>query len=134
MAFATGKFSFGLCDYCGQRYPYNVLRKNWRGFKVCPEDYEPKEPQLEPLKFSGDAVALFEPRPDRVEPVDVYVGAPGDTAFQSLGSANGGTNMQPYPEAQIIEGVGQVGSLEIEISTSVSVTGASASTAVGTVT
>jgi hypothetical protein len=57
VAYATGKFSFGLCDYCGQRYPYNVLRKNWRGFKVCPEDYEPKEPQLEPLKYKGDAIA-----------------------------------------------------------------------------
>ena len=33
MAFATGKFSFGLCDYCGQRYSYNTLRKNWRGFR-----------------------------------------------------------------------------------------------------
>ena len=58
MAYATGKYSYGLCDYCGQRYPYNVLRKNWRGFKVCPEDYEPKEPQLDPLKYRGDAIAL----------------------------------------------------------------------------
>ena len=66
MAFATGKFSFGLCDYCGQRYPYNVLRKNWRGFKVCPDDYEPKEPQLDPLRYKGDAIAIQEPRPDRV--------------------------------------------------------------------
>jgi hypothetical protein len=111
MSYATGKFSFGLCDYCGQRYPYTVLRKNWRGFKVCPEDYEPKEPQLEPLKYRGDAIALLEPRPDRVEPVTVYVGAPADSAFQSLGSANGGTNMQPYPQLQnppLIGGVGQV--------------------------
>jgi len=54
MSFATGKFSYALCDYCGQRYEYNTLRKNWRGFMVCPEDYEPKEPQLEPLKYRGD--------------------------------------------------------------------------------
>jgi hypothetical protein len=27
MAYATGKYSYGLCDYCGQRYPYNVLKK-----------------------------------------------------------------------------------------------------------
>jgi hypothetical protein len=45
MAFATGIYSYGLCDYCGQRYKYNNLRKNWRGFMVCPDDYEPKEPQ-----------------------------------------------------------------------------------------
>jgi hypothetical protein len=83
VAFAQGKYSYGLCDYCGQRYPYNVLQKNWQGFKVCPEDYEPKEPQLEPLKFKGDAVALYEPRPDRVEPVTVYVGAPADPELQN---------------------------------------------------
>lgn len=105
MAFATGKFSFGLCDYCGQRYPYNVLRKNWRGFKVCPDDYEPKEPQLDPLKYNGDAIALLEPRPDRVEPLSVYLGTPGDAYFQSIGGANTAngsvsspTNMRPEPQ------------------------------------
>ena len=25
---------------------------------VCPEDYEPKEPQIEPLQYKGDAIAL----------------------------------------------------------------------------
>lgn len=102
MSFATGKFSYGLCDYCGQRYAYNILRKNWRGFKVCPEDYEPKEPQLEPLKFNGDAVALYEPRPDRVEPLSVYLGAPGDSAFESIGSANNTVNMQPERQTQAL--------------------------------
>lgn len=115
MAYATGKFSFGLCDYCGQRYPYNVLRKNWRGFMVCPEDYEPKEPQLEPLRYKGDAIALLDPRPDRVEPVSVYVGAPADSGFQSLGSANGGTNMQPYPQLNDIVGQTSVGTVTVVI-------------------
>ena len=133
MAFAKGKYSYGLCDYCGQRYPYNVLQKNWRGFKVCPEDYEPKEPQLEPLKFSGDAIALYEPRPDRVEPVTVYVGSPGDSAFQSLGSANGGTNMQPYPEQGDVFGVGGVGTVTVVASATVSHSGVSATGQIGTV-
>jgi hypothetical protein len=113
MAFATGKFSYGLCDYCGQRYAYNVLRKNWRGFMVCPEDYEPKEPQLEPLKYRGDSIALRDPRPDRIEPMSVFVGAPGFTAFQSLGSANGGTNMQPYPSANDVVGISSVGKVTV---------------------
>jgi len=95
MAFATGKFSYGLCDYCGQRYAYQTLRKNWRGFMVCPEDYEPKEPQLDPLKYRGDAIALRDPRPDRIEPVSVFVGAPGFSAFQSVGTANNTINMTP---------------------------------------
>jgi hypothetical protein len=118
MAYATGKFSFGLCDYCGQRYPYNILRKNWRGFKVCPEDYEPKEPQLEPLKYRGDAIALLEPRPDRIEPVVVFLGTPADSAFQSIGSAYATinrTNMQPYPIQYPVQGVGSVGNVTIVI-------------------
>jgi len=113
MAYATGKFSYALCDYCGQRYEYNTLRKNWRGFMVCPEDYEPKEPQLEPLKYRGDAIALRNPRPDRIEPVSVFVGSPGFSAFQSFGSVNGGTNMQPYPPTKDIVGVSSVGKVTV---------------------
>jgi hypothetical protein len=100
MSFATGKFSYGLCDYCGQRYQYNTLKKNWRGFMVCPDDYEPKEPQLFPLKFKGDAIALRDPRPDRIEPVSVFVGTPGFSAFQSIGTANSTNNLQPQPQNQ----------------------------------
>jgi hypothetical protein len=133
VAYATGKFSYGLCDYCGQRYPYQVLKKNWRGFKVCPEDYEPKEPQLEPLKYSGDAIALREPRPDRVEPVDVYVGQPGYTYFQSLGSANNVINMRPYPSQDTPHGVGATGSVRIEAGAAVVVSGISAGGQVGAV-
>jgi len=133
MAYATGKYSYGLCDYCGQRYPYNVLKKNWRGFKVCPEDYEPKEPQLEPLKYRGDAVALLQPRPDRVEPVDVYVGQPGFTYFQSVGSANNVINMRPYPSQDTAHGVGEVGNVFIRGHATVALTaGVSATAQVGT--
>lgn len=113
MTYASGKYAYGLCDYCGQRYPYSELRKNWRGFKVCPEDYEPKEPQLDPLKYNGDAIALMEPRPDRVEPLSVYVGAPGDTAFQSIGSANGTGDMRPQQMAQALIALGSVGNVEV---------------------
>lgn len=97
MSFATGKFSYGLCDYCGQRYPYQVLKKNWRGFKVCPEDYEPKEPQLEPLKYKNDSIALDQPRPDRTEPLTVFLENGDGLKYQSIGSANNTVNMQPFP-------------------------------------
>jgi hypothetical protein len=133
VAYASGKFSYGLCDYCGQRYPYRILQKNWRGFKVCPEDYEPKEPQLEPLKYRGDAIALLEPRPDRVEPVDVYVGQPGYTYFQSIGSAHNVINMRPYPSQDTPHGVGSIGNVRIAASSVVVLTGVSATGQVGTV-
>ncbi len=116
MAYASGKYSLALCDYCGQRYPYNTLRKNWQGYMVCPDDYEPKEPQLEPLRYRGDAIALRDPRPDRIEPVSVFVGAPGFTAFQSFGSARGTNDMRPYIQGQALLAQGVVGSVTVSTS------------------
>jgi len=113
MAFATGKYALALCDYCGQRYPYNTLRKNWRNCMVCPDDYEPKEPQLELLRYRGDAIALRDPRPDRIEPVSVFVGAPGFSAFQSFGSARNTNDMRPYIVGQALIAQGVVGSVTV---------------------
>ena len=115
MAYATGKHSYGLCDFCGQRYPYNVLRKQWQGYMVCPDDYEPKEPQLEPLRYRGDSIALRDPRPDRSEPVSVFVGAPGFSAFQSFGSARNTNDMRPYVVGQALIAQGTVGSVTVTI-------------------
>jgi hypothetical protein len=113
MAYATGKFAVAICDYCGFQYPYQELRKNWKGFMVCPEDYEPKSPQIEPLNYRGDAVALRDPRKDRTEPVVVFLGLPGDSGFQSIGSASDTVNMQPFPTQNPVEGVGAVGVVTI---------------------
>jgi hypothetical protein len=113
MAFATGKYAYGLCDFCGQRYAYSVLRKQWQGFMVCPDDYEPKEPQLDPLRYKADAIALRDPRPNRIEPVSVYVGAPGFSAFQSYGSVDGTANMRPYVVGQPLVAKALVGSVTV---------------------
>ena len=106
MAYASGKYSYGLCDYCGRRYPYQELKKNWKGFKVCPQDYEAKEPQLEPLNVKADPVALRQPRPDRNEPLTVFVGAPGDSAFSS-------NSMQPANLAENFSGQAQLGRVTV---------------------
>jgi hypothetical protein len=79
MAYASGKFAVAICDYCGFQYPYRTLRKNWKGFMVCPEDYEPKSPQIEPLTYRGDAVALQDPRVDRGQSLTVIVNNVGGT-------------------------------------------------------
>ncbi len=49
MAFASGKYAIAICDRCGFQYKYLTLKKEWTGFRVCPECYEPKHPQLEPI-------------------------------------------------------------------------------------
>ena len=106
--YASGKYAYGLCDVCGQRYFYQDLKKNWKGFKVCPEDYEPQEPQLEPLNFRSDAIALFEPRPDIEEKLEVFVGGTGDSTFESDG-------MEPSPVSKDIVASATVGTVTVVI-------------------
>ncbi len=64
MPFAVGKKAYGICDICGQRYRLNQLKKQWDGLKVCPQDYSPKHPQLQPRPQPADPEALRDPRPD----------------------------------------------------------------------
>jgi hypothetical protein len=63
MAYASGKYSVAICDRCGFRYKYTKLRKEWTGFRVCSECYEPKHPQLNPPRHLVDPQALKNPRP-----------------------------------------------------------------------
>ena len=85
MAFATGKYSVAICDRCGQQYPYLELKQEWNGLFTCPECFEPKHPQLDPPYHPADPEAIHDPRPARQEPVTVFVGAPGDSIFESDG-------------------------------------------------
>ena len=64
MAYALGKFARGLCDRCSFEYKLSELREEWNGAKVCPDCYEPKHPQLEPLTATADPEALYKPRPN----------------------------------------------------------------------
>lgn len=73
-AYATGIHSEAICDRCGQRFKYLDLKKEWTGFKVCPECYEPKAPQLYPLPAITEPQALYEPRPDVKATMSVVVG------------------------------------------------------------
>jgi hypothetical protein len=70
MAYASGKFAKALCDRCAFEYKLHQLKTEWNGLKVCPQCYEPKHPQLEPLTATADPEALYEPRPNN----DVEVG------------------------------------------------------------
>jgi|TARA_Y100001951_G_C11270231_1_gene258255 hypothetical protein len=63
MAYASGKHALGICDRCGWKCEYLEMKKEWNGLKVCPECYEPKQPQLTPV-IPKDSEALFEPRPE----------------------------------------------------------------------
>jgi len=74
--FASGKDSWAISDRSGFRYPYKVMKKEWNGLLVGPDEYEPKHPQLGPFRKVVDPQALQNARPDRIEPTDVFVGVP----------------------------------------------------------
>ena len=69
--FTTGKYSFGICDRCGDKIPYKKLRKEWTGFKVCSECWDPKTKQEFHTNFPSDPQALYDPRPDRDEEASI---------------------------------------------------------------
>jgi len=64
MAYAAGKHAYFICDICSFRYPYTTAKSTWNNFRTCQECYEPKHPQLEPVRLSVDAESLWKPRPD----------------------------------------------------------------------
>ena len=74
MAFASGKNAYGISDRSGFRYRLRDMKKEWTGALVGPDEYEPKHPQLYPPRPGVDPQALRDPRPDRAEPLIVYVG------------------------------------------------------------
>jgi len=100
MAYASGKKAWGISDRSGFRYRLREMKKEWTGALVGPDEYEPKHPQLYPIKVGPDPQALKDPRPDKGETLTVYVGI--------------ATVEDPYPND--IRIVGKVGTVEVTTS------------------
>jgi hypothetical protein len=68
--FASGKFAIAECDRCGQQYKLKklkteVIKTKRYDLKVCPECWDPDQPQLLLGMFPvEDPQALREPRKD----------------------------------------------------------------------
>ena len=67
MAFASGKFSYGICDISGFRYKLQDMRKTWDGLLVGPDQWDPKHPQLEPKPAPDDPQAVKDARPYKAD-------------------------------------------------------------------
>ena len=71
--YASGKYSFGYCDFCGFRYALarlkpEVVKTKLTGMKLCPSCWTPDQPQLLLGTFPVyDPQALRDPRPDYLE-------------------------------------------------------------------
>lgn len=55
-----------ICDSCGLRFYGSELRKNYRGFMVCKDDYETRHPQ-ESIKVKKERIKVDNPRPQTAD-------------------------------------------------------------------
>ena len=56
--YASGRFAKRISDRSGMACPYNEMVKEWNGSTVHISEFEPKQPQLEPLPIVNDPQAL----------------------------------------------------------------------------
>ena len=80
MAYAKGKYAFGICDRTGFRYPiedlvYEFTNGKRNGLRVGRDVVDPDHPQnfVGQIK-SDDPQSIIDARPDRTEPLEVSVG------------------------------------------------------------
>ena len=83
--YASGKFAKRISDRSGMAFPYNEMVQEWTGAWVHTSEYEPKQPQLEPLPIVTDPQSLQHARP-QIANSRVFVGSDGTTVneFQTL--------------------------------------------------
>ena len=123
--FASGKKAYFISDRSGQRYRYRDAKREWNGFIVGPDEFEPKHPQLFPVRNISDPQALRDPRPDTQNIFSVNITFP---TFDL-------TTVRHIPVPAMLGSVGQVvatGSATGE-AVSVAITGISAEGYVGSV-
>jgi hypothetical protein len=65
MAFASGKWAWGVSDRSGFRYRLREMKREWTGALVGPDEFDPKHPQLFPPKVGPDPQALQNSRPEQ---------------------------------------------------------------------
>ena len=85
--FATGKYAKAISDRSGMEFPFKEMVREWNGSLVHISEYEPKQPQLEPTRYTGDPQGLRNARPDRTEPATPNLLPPNPFSLTS-GSSN----------------------------------------------
>ena len=125
--FASGKYAIAECDRCGQRYKLKQLKKlvikqQVKNILVCPECWEPDQPQLSLGMYPvDDPQALRNPRPDtsyQVSGVDVEGDPSGGSRVFQWGWApvGGASYFDTALTPNSLIAVGQVGTVTITIS------------------
>ena len=119
--FATGKYALGVSDRSGFVYKLNSMKREWTGALVGPDEWEKKQPQLDPRKHIMDPQALRNPRPTTPSVLSIYIAVP----------------LPEDPNLRPVTGFGQVGQVTVSTDASpdvtVNLTGVAATSAVGDV-
>jgi len=141
--YASGKKSNAMSDISGFKVRYKDLKTTWNNLRVEPEEFDPKQPQLNPVKNIIDATALFKPRPDNdPDNVTFFVGFTQDwtidprllpgIGMHGKGAVGNGAiseiTISPNPSGDA--GTGAIGSELLELS--ITEAGVSGTGAVGT--
>jgi hypothetical protein len=90
MAFATNKNAFGICDITGFRYRLRDMKMTWDGFLVGPDQWSPKQPQLQRKPTPLDPQALKISRPDATSDNNFF------SVYTNVGDGILGTTLQTF--------------------------------------
>lgn len=99
MAFASGKYAYGICDISGFRYKLKDMRKTWDGLLVGPDQWDPKHPQLMPKPSTQDPQAVKDARPDKADDNSKFL------VYTNVGDGKLGSVLDTF---SITSGVGEV--------------------------
>ena len=146
--YASGKKSNAMSDISGFKVKYRNLKTTWDNLRVEPEEFDPKQPQLTPVKNVIDATALFKPRPDNdPDNVTFFVGYTQDwtidprllpgIGMNGRGAVGNGVNAEINTltisvNPTGVAGTGAIGTLNNELT--ITETGVAGTGAIGTVT
>ena len=70
---SRGKYAQAISDRSGLAFPYKEMVTEWNGSFVHNSEFEPKQPQIQPTRFTGDPQGLMNSRPARVEPATTVI-------------------------------------------------------------
>jgi len=125
--FASGKYAIAECDRCAQRYQLKrlkrlIIKTKQVNILVCPECWEPDQPQLSLGMYPvDDPQAVRNPRPDvsyQVSGLDVEGDPSGGSRIFQWGFApvGGASYFDTALTPNDLISVGQVGSVTVTVS------------------
>jgi len=83
---SRGKYAQAISDRSGMAFPYKEMLTEWNGSFVHSSEFESKQPQIQPTRFTGDPQGLMNARPARTEPATENL-LPGNPLSLTSGSS-----------------------------------------------